>query len=76
MAKKKEHIKTDGVILQALGFENFKVQLDNGIEILANVSGRVRLNHIKLMTGDRVEVELSPYDLTRGRITYRYNVKR
>ena len=76
MAKQKDHIKAEGQILQTLGFENFKVLLDNGIEILANVSGRIRTNHIRLMTGDRVEVELSPYDLTHGRITYRHNVKR
>ena len=76
MTRQKEHIKADGQIRQMLGFENFKVLLDNGIEILANVSGRIRQNHIKLMTGDRVEVEMSPYDLSRGRIVYRYNVKK
>ena len=72
MAKKSEHIKSDGEITQALGYENFRVELENGIAITANVSGHMRTNHIKLMTGDRVQVEMSPYDLTRGRIVYRY----
>lgn len=76
MAKQNDHIKSDGRITQAMGYENFRVTLDNGIEILAVVSGLMRKNHIRLMTGDRVAVEMSPYDLTRGRIVYRYNVKR
>jgi translation initiation factor IF-1 len=76
MAKQNDHIKSEGVITQAMGYENFRVRLDNDIEILAVVSGRMRQNHIRLMTGDRVQVEMSPYDLTRGRIVYRYNVKR
>lgn len=76
MAKQKDHIKADGEIIQTLGFENFKVLLENDIEILANVSGRIRQHHIRLMTGDKVQVEMSPYDLTRGRIVYRYNVRR
>lgn len=76
MAKQNDHIVMDGEILQALGYENFKVVLDNGIEILANVAGKVRQNHIKIMTGDKVRVEMSPYDLTRGRIVYRYRVSR
>ena len=69
------HIKADGEITQTLGYENFRVRLENRSEVLASVSGRMRNNHIKLMTGDKVEVEFSPYDLTRGRITYRYKVK-
>jgi translation initiation factor IF-1 len=76
MAKQNDHIKSDGEITQAMGYENFRVRLDNDIEILAVVSGRMRQNHIRLMPGDRVQVEMSPYDLTRGRIVYRYNVKR
>lgn len=71
MAKQTDKIKSDGVIVQTLGYENFRVRLENGIEILANVSGRLRQNHIRLMTGDCVEVELSPYDMTKGRIVYR-----
>ena len=74
MAKNNKHIKQEGTITQALGYENFRVELDNGMEILATPSGRIRQCHVKVMTGDRVEVELSPYDLKRGRITYRYNL--
>ena len=70
--KKNEHIKMEGEITQASGYENFRVTLDNGMEIKATPSGRIRLNHVRLMVGDRVEVELSPYDLTRGRIVYRF----
>ena len=76
MAKKNDHIKADGEITQTLGYENFRIVLENGVEILASVSGRMRQNHIRLMTGDKVQVEMSPYDLTKGRIVYRYNVKR
>lgn len=75
MKRKEDKIKADGEITQTLGYENFRVRLENGSEVLASVSGRMRNNHIKLMTGDKVEVEFSPYDLTRGRITYRYKVK-
>ena len=67
-------ITTDGVITQTLGYENFRVRIENGIEILCSVNGRMRMQHIRLMTGDKVKVEMSPYDLTRGRITYRYKV--
>lgn len=76
MAKQDKHIRAEGEITQASGYENFRVLLDNGMEIKATVSGRMRQNHIRLMAGDRVEVEMSPYDLTRGRITYRQNVRR
>ena len=69
--KQDKHIKTEGRIVQAMGYENFRVKLDNGIEILATPSGKVRLRHIKLMVGDKVKIEISPYDLTRGRIIYR-----
>lgn len=67
-------IEAEGKVTQTLGYENFKVMLDNGIEILANVSGKIRQHHIKVVTGDRVKVEMSPYDLTRGRIVIRYKV--
>ena len=69
-------VEAEGEITQTLGYENFKIRLDNGIEILARPSGNMRQHHIKLMTGDRVKVEMSPYDLTRGRIVYRYRVSR
>ncbi len=72
---KKDSIKASGVVTETLGYENYRVRLDNDITILATVSGRIRRGHVRVMTGDRVDVELSPYDLTRGRISYRYNVK-
>jgi translation initiation factor IF-1 len=65
-------IKVDGVIEEALPNATFLVKLDNGHEILAHVSGKMRMNFIKILHGDRVTVELSPYDLSKGRITYRY----
>ena len=65
-------IKVDGVIEEALPNAMFRVKLENGHEILAHVSGKMRMNFIKILHGDRVTVELSPYDLTKGRITYRY----
>lgn len=70
--KQTNHITMDGTITNAMGYENFRVRLENDIEILATPSGKLRLHHIKLISGDKVAVELSPYDLTRGRITYRY----
>lgn len=66
-------LTAQGVITEALGYENYHVELDNGVTILATISGKMRQNHIRVMVGDRVEVELSPYDLTRGRISFRYN---
>ena len=68
-------IRADGEIIETLGYENFRVTLDNGMEIKATPSGRIRLNHVRLMVGDRVELELSAYDLTRGRISRRFHVK-
>jgi translation initiation factor IF-1 len=65
-------IKIDGVITETLPNANFKVKLDNGHEILAHISGKMRMHFIKILVGDKVSVELSPYDLTKGRITYRY----
>jgi translation initiation factor IF-1 len=64
-------IEMEGAIKEALPGANFKVDLDNGVCILAHVSGRIRKHFIKILVGDRVKVELSPYDLTQGRITYR-----
>jgi translation initiation factor IF-1 len=65
-------IKQDGIILDALSNANFKVKLDNGHEILATISGKMRMNYIRILPGDKVGVEMSPYDLSRGRIIFRY----
>lgn len=65
-------IKIDGVILETLPNATFKVKLDNGHEILAHISGKMRMHFIKILVGDKVSVEMSPYDLSKGRITYRY----
>ncbi|GAB1350320.1 translation initiation factor IF-1 [Ignavibacteriales bacterium] len=65
-------IKVDGVITETLPNASFKVKLENGHEILAHISGKMRMHFIKILVGDRVSIELSPYDLTKGRITYRY----
>ncbi len=69
---KEEGIRVDGVVEEALPNAMFKVKLDNGHEVLAHISGKMRMHFIRILPGDRVQVELSPYDLTRGRITYRY----
>ena len=71
MAKEKP-IEVDGEIIETLPNAMFKVVLDNGHEVLAHVSGKIRMHFIRVLPGDRVLVELSPYDLTRGRITYRF----
>ena len=70
--KKKDVLEIEGTIMEPLPNAMFKVALDNGIEVLAHISGKMRMNYIRISKGDRVVVELSPYDLTRGRITYRY----
>jgi translation initiation factor IF-1 len=79
MAKKKskqspskEVIEAEGTVVEALPNAMFKVQLDSGHEVLAHISGKIRMYYIRVLLGDRVLVELSPYDLTRGRIVYRY----
>lgn len=69
---KQEPIKQDGEIIEALPNAQFRVKLDNGHELLAHVSGKMRMYYIKILPGDRVAVEMSPYDLSKGRITYRY----
>lgn len=69
---KQSAIEQDGVILEALSNAMFRVELENGHEITAHISGKMRMHYIKILPGDRVTVELSPYDLDRGRITYRY----
>ena len=71
MAKKEEAIEVEGVITQALANTRFRVQLDSGHTIIAHVSGKMRKHFIRIVPGDRVRIELSPYDLTKGRITYR-----
>ncbi len=68
---KEELIAVEGEILEALPNATFKVKLDNGHIVLAHVSGKMRMHFIRILPGDRVKVELSPYDLSRGRITYR-----
>lgn len=69
---KEEAIEVQGKILDTLPNAMFKVQLDNGHVVLAHISGKMRMHFIKILPGDRVTVELSPYDLSRGRITYRF----
>ena len=69
---KEDVIEVDGVITEALPNTLFKVKLENGHEILGHISGKLRMNYIKILPGDKVKVELSPYDLTKGRITYRF----
>jgi len=69
---KQEGIKVDGIVLEALPNATFKVKLDTGQEVIAHVSGKMRIHFIKILPGDKVQVELSPYDLTKGRIIYRY----
>lgn len=69
-------VGAEGVVTEALGYENYRVELDNGVTILASPSGRMRLYRIRIAVGDRVAVELSPYDLTRGRISRRFDKPR
>jgi translation initiation factor IF-1 len=69
---KKEAIEVEGIVTQPLPDAQFRVELANGHVVLAHISGKIRKNYIKILTGDRVLVELSPYDLTKGRITYRF----
>ena len=68
---KEEAIKVEGVVLETLPNAMFKVDLENKHQVLAHISGKMRMHFIKILPGDRVTVELSPYDLSRGRITYR-----
>jgi translation initiation factor IF-1 len=65
-------IEVEGVVKEALPNTMFRVQLENGHEIIAHSSGKIRMHYIRILPGDKVKVELSPYDLNRGRITYRY----
>lgn len=72
MAKTEEKIEVEGTVVEALPNAQFKVELENGHEVLAHLSGKMRKYYIRVLLGDRVKVELTPYDLTRGRIVYRY----
>ncbi|NBV13013.1 MAG: translation initiation factor IF-1 [Sphingobacteriia bacterium] len=69
---KQASIKLDGTILESLPNATFRVELENGHEILAHISGKMRMHYIKILPGDRVSIEMSPYDLSKGRIIYRY----
>lgn len=69
---KQDVIEVQAVVVEALPNAMFKVRLENGVVIQATVSGKIRMNYIRILPGDRVTVEISPYDLTRGRITYRF----
>jgi translation initiation factor IF-1 len=71
-----QKVEVEGTIVEALPNTQFKVRLDSGHEILAYISGRMRKYYIRILLGDRVRVELSPYDLTRGRIVYRFKSRR
>ena len=68
---KEDVIEVGGVVVETLPNTTFKVELENGHQILGHISGKLRMNYIKILPGDKVKVELSPYDLTRGRITWR-----
>jgi translation initiation factor IF-1 len=72
MAKDDGKIKVEGTVIEALPGTQFRVRLDNGHEVLAYLSGKMRKYYIRILLGDRVAVEMSPYDLSRGRITFRY----
>jgi translation initiation factor IF-1 len=74
MAKmaKEQGIQVEGTVVESLPNASFRVELENGHRVLAHISGKMRMNFIKILPGDKVTVELSPYDLTRGRIVYRY----
>ena len=69
---KGEAIEVEGIVVEPLPNATFRVELENGHKVLAHICGKMRMHYIKILPGDKVKVELSPYDLTRGRITYRY----
>ncbi len=72
MSQKEKAIEAEATVIKPLPNAMFRVELDNGHRVLAHISGKMRMHYIRILPGDRVKVELSPYDLTRGRITYRY----
>jgi translation initiation factor IF-1 len=69
---KQQSIEQDGTVVESLGNAMFRVELQNGHQITAHISGKMRMHYIKILPGDRVKLEMSPYDLTKGRIVYRY----
>ncbi|MFZ9046773.1 MAG: translation initiation factor IF-1 [Cyclobacteriaceae bacterium] len=69
---KQASIEQDGKIVEALSNAMFRVELENGHQVIAHISGKMRMNYIKILPGDKVKLEMSPYDLTKGRIVYRY----
>jgi len=69
---KQTSIQLDGTVIESLGNAMFRVELENGHVIIAHVSGKMRMHYIKILPGDKVKIEMSPYDLTKGRITFRY----
>ncbi len=69
---KEEGIQVEGTVVETLPNAMFRVELENGHMVLAHISGKMRMHYIRILPGDKVQVELSPYDLTRGRVTYRY----
>ena len=69
---KQQSIEQDGTVVESLGNAMFRVELENGHQIIAHISGKMRMHYIKILPGDRVKLEMSPYDLTKGRITFRY----
>ena len=69
---KQSAIEIDGTVVEALSNAMFKIELENGHEITAHISGKMRMHYIKILPGDKIKVEMSPYDLTKGRITYRH----
>ncbi len=72
---KEDSIELEGTVIETYPNATFKIKLENGHVILGFISGKIRMNYVKILAGDRVKVELSPYDLTKGRITYRYSGK-
>jgi translation initiation factor IF-1 len=72
VAKKEDAIEMEGTVVEPLPNAMFRVELENGHKVLAHISGKMRMHYIRILPGDKVTVELSPYDLSRGRITYRY----
>ncbi|BAP17365.1 translation initiation factor IF-1 [cyanobacterium endosymbiont of Epithemia turgida isolate EtSB Lake Yunoko] len=76
LLSKQDLIEMEGTVIESLPNAMFRVDLDNGFNVLAHISGKIRRNYIKILPGDRVKVELTPYDLTKGRITYRLKTKK
>lgn len=69
---KQSSIEQDGIIVEALSNAMFRVELENGHQVVAHISGKMRMNYIKILPGDKIRLEMSPYDLSKGRIVYRY----